>query len=171
MLTLIPAVVSSSSPLEKHFPTSFTSSPGSVQDMRTAGVELAMPAAVLADGDRGGLEEVSTELYEWLSLLRLESPRVSADDDIDPYLSRYSAPPRIDGEMQICKISWQGFMSAGWLRELLVDILASCPSQSWFALGSTGFSLGVTGSCNEVTLLRPPRASGEYLMWDIKGSG
>ncbi|KFG86630.1 putative ribonuclease P protein subunit p40 [Metarhizium anisopliae] len=39
--------------------------------------------------DHAGLEERGTDLYEWLSLVRLESARVEPDDNIDPYLSRY----------------------------------------------------------------------------------
>lgn len=132
---------------------------------------MVVPASILADGDRSGLEEVATDLYEWLSLIRLESPRAAANDEIDSYLSRYRAPGNVDGQMQVFKMSWQGFLSAGWVRDLLIDVLVSSPSQSWFAVSSTAFSKGVVGSCDELTFLRPSGAAGEYLMWETKSSG
>lgn len=131
-------------------------------------MDLAVPASILADGDRGGLEEVATELYEWLSLVRLGSPRAAAKDDIDPYLSRYRAPGDSEGHMHVCRLSWQGFASASWLRGLLVDVLVSCPPQSWFSLSSTAFSKDVNRGSDEVTILKPPGATGEYLMWEMK---
>ncbi|KAH0522715.1 hypothetical protein TsFJ059_006515 [Trichoderma semiorbis] len=133
-------------------------------------IPLRIPSTILAQGDREALEYSATEMYEWLSLVRLESPRVVAGDDIDPYLSRY-APPEADAtaaQVQVCKLSWQGFLSSSWLRSLFVDIITNCPSQSWFALSGTTFSRNILGGCNELSFLRPPESAGEFLMWETK---
>lgn len=158
---------SSPDPLEKYFATKFTSAPG-VVEVETKQVSLSVPPQVLAEGDRLDLELAATDLYEWLSLIRLESPRVEASDDIDPYLCRYQAPNDATGQMRVCKMSWQGFISTSWLRELLTNILTTCPSQSWFSLSATEFSKNFPGRGNELSLLRPPNAPGEYIMWEMK---
>lgn len=131
---------------------------------------LDIPPSILAEGDRPGLEDAATELYEWLSLIRLGSPRVEAKDEIDPYLSRYRVPGETNSETTVCKFSWQGFIATSWLRGLLTDILTTCPSSAWVALSATCFSLSVAGSSMELTLHRPPDAAGKYLMWEIRSS-
>lgn len=61
------------------------------------------------------------ELSEWLSLVALQSPRVHTDDEIDPYLSRYSRP---EGDLTEIKklviLKWSGFIPAEWLRQLFI---------------------------------------------------
>lgn len=150
--------------------TQMTSSPRPSTDTGIYQIPLKIPFTILAQGDRESLEYSATEMYEWLSLVRLESPRVVAGDAIDPYLSRY-APPEADGtaaQVQVCKLSWQGFLSPSWLRSLFVDIVTNCPSRSWFALSGTTFSRKILGGCNELSFLRPPESSGEFLMWETK---
>ncbi|KAL7936423.1 ribonuclease P 40kDa subunit domain-containing protein [Trichoderma chlorosporum] len=72
-----------------------TSSPILSTDTGIYQIPLRVPSTILAQGDREALEYSATEMYEWLSLVRLESPRVEEGDTIDPYLSRYS-PPEAD---------------------------------------------------------------------------
>ncbi|PTB38682.1 hypothetical protein M441DRAFT_145316 [Trichoderma asperellum CBS 433.97] len=156
--------------LESLNATKVTSSPRVATDTGVNQISLRMPSTILAQGDRESLEYTATEMYEWLSLVRLESPRIVAGDTIDPYLSRYS-PPEVDSataQTQVCKLSWQGLLSSHWLRDLFVDIVTNCPSQSWFALSATTFSRNILGGCSELTFLRPPESSGEFLMWEIK---
>ena len=78
---------------------------------------------MVASGNRDEYEEYAADLYEWLSLIRLESPRILSSDQIDPYLSRYRAPG--DGQTHepanLCKISWQGLLSSAWARKTVVD--------------------------------------------------
>lgn len=155
-------------PLDKHFPTKFTSSPGFEKDIETSQVPLAVSSRILAEGDRPELETFSTEIYEWLSLIRLGSPRVEANDDVDSYLSRYRAPQDADGRMKVCKVSWQGFITTQWLREVLVNLLTKCPSQSWWSISATEFAKNIPSSNSELVLLRPPNVTGEYLMWEIR---
>ncbi|PNP44124.1 hypothetical protein TGAMA5MH_04411 [Trichoderma gamsii] len=156
--------------LESFGATKIISAPRLATDTGINQTSLRIPSTILAQGDRESLEYSATEMYEWLSLVRLESPRIVTGDAIDPYLSRYS-PPEADSstaQTQVCKLSWQGFLSSSWLRGLFVDIVTNCPSQSWFAFSATTFSRNILGGCSELTFLRPPESSGEFLMWEIK---
>lgn len=169
-LCILISVVLNTGLLERLGATKVTSSPKLATDTGVNQISLQMPSEILAQGDRESLEYFATETYEWLSLVRLESPRIVAGDTIDPYLSRYS-PPEVDSataQTQVCKLSWQGLLSSRWLQGLFVDIVTSCPSQSWFALSATTFSRNILGGCSELTFVRPLESSGEFLMWEIK---
>lgn len=134
---------------------------------------LTFPSEVIESGDRPGLEDYATETYEWLSLIRLQSPRVAAGDNIDPYLSRYQTPTPLDSASpshdKICKITWQGFFTPAWVRSVLITALVALPSRAWFSLSATSFSKGLVGDSTEVVFLRPPESPGHYLFWEIKG--
>ena len=159
-------------PLEAHDPVKFTSLPGTIQNIETAKVHMRVPSATLADRNRPDLEDAAIELYEWLSLIRLESPRIAPDNDIDPYLSRYSSPGDTESKMRVCKISWQGFISADWLRDLAILAFGTCSSSSsWFSLDSTSFSKNINSSSSELLLLKPSSSAGEYLTLQMTGTG
>jgi ribonuclease P/MRP protein subunit RPP40 len=129
--------------------------------------KLSPDASFLAPGGKEDLEDFATGLYEWLSLVRLQSPRIEAGDQIDPYLSRYEVPGA-EQQGKICKISWQGFLAPSWSRQTLIDIIIALPPQAWFAFSTTTFSKGLAGDSVECTILRPPNSVGEYLMWEVK---
>lgn len=163
-------LIPSPDPLQRYFPTSFTSSPGITRDICALQGPLDIPFEILADADRSAFEEAATECYEWLSLIRLGSPRVEPRDNIDPYLSKYRVPGDAEGDVTVFKLSWQGLISSSWLHKLLVDTIAACPSVAWFSLSATCFSRSVPGSGNEVMILRPPIAGTKYFMWETKVS-
>lgn len=168
-LTLAPAPVLD--PLEKLFATGFTSVPTAVRGIQVQSLSPMISPEILANGDRPGLDYQATELYEWLSLIRLQSPRVQADDDIDPYLSRYQAPEGSTGKANVCKVSWQGFISPDKARKILAEVIRTSPSKSWFSFTAAAFSTSASSSSDEVTILRPADAeTGEYLMWEIRNS-
>ncbi|KAF4448220.1 ribonuclease P/MRP protein subunit POP1 [Fusarium austroafricanum] len=157
-------------PLQRLFPTAFTSSPSLSQNLAVLQPSLDVDPEVLAENDREALEYFATGSYEWLSLIRLGSSRVDPQDVIDPYLSRYSVPGDVAKISKVCKLSWEGFISAQWLRGLLMEILTTGPSGTWFSLSATCFSKSVSGTSNDLTILRPPNAAGKYLMWETKSS-
>ncbi len=136
------------------------------------GVDVVLPklspdADLLAPSGRQDFEDFATGLYEWLSLVRLQSPRVQVGDEIDSYLSRYQVP-QAEGEARVCKISWRGFLAPSWSRQTLIDIVTALPPKAWFSFSTTTFSKGLAGDNAECTILRPPDSSGEYLMWEVK---
>lgn len=70
------------------------------------------------------LKEDSENLSEWLAMIALGSPRVSKDDNIDPYLSRYSVSD--DGPVRstnLVSLKWHGFVPASWILDLFTSVL------------------------------------------------
>ncbi|XXG98058.1 tRNA ligase [Hypoxylon texense] len=157
-------------PLSRHYPTKYTSHPDISEGLPVKVPSLKPPPAILDRRDSLELEEFATDIYEWLSLLRLESPRVNTEDKIDPYLSGYSVPG--DGEdsqsHRLCRISWQGFIPPNWIQQTLADAIHALPSKSWFSLSATSFARGITGDSADCTILIPPNSLGDYFLWDIR---
>jgi len=111
-------------------------------------------------------------MYEWLSLVRLQSPRVRAGDTIDPYLSRYQIPGGPDEQQaaSLFKVGWEGFFPSSVARQLLVDAIVALPPKAWFAVSISTFasSKDLAGDGAECTIMRPPTAPGDYLLWEVK---
>lgn len=160
-------------PLAAHFPAKFTSEPSITKGVSVRVPPMTVSADLIRSGNRESFEELATDLHEWLSLVRLGSPRIEARDEIDPFLSRYQVPVGEGLEQahktKLCKITWQGFLAPSWVRQTLVDVLLATPSRSWFALSSTTFSQSVTGDNKDYTMLRPPGSPGEFFLWDVHG--
>ncbi|KAI1456353.1 ribonuclease P 40kDa subunit [Annulohypoxylon moriforme] len=157
-------------PLSQHYPTKYTSNPIVSQGLSMKVPLLKPPPAIVSNQNRLDMEGFVTDVYEWLSLVRLDSPRVDAEDTIDPYLSCYAVPGDIENvrNEKLCRISWQGFMPPKWSQQTLVDVILALPSKSWFSMSVTSFSKGIVGDSADCTILRPPNSPGEYLLWDIK---
>lgn len=147
---------------------------------------LGRPPSLLVGGGYGSdhmeTEEAVTELYEWLSLVRLGSPRVQSADNIDPYLSRYQVPVSFDSDNavpssgDVVTLRWSGFLSPTWACQTLLDVLIamqSLPSSStsspWLAMSVSSFSssMGLAGDGSECTFFRPADAPREFLLWDV----
>ncbi|EAQ87844.1 hypothetical protein CHGG_04463 [Chaetomium globosum CBS 148.51] len=154
-------------PMSQHALTDCTSKPEISESINAVIPELTPDVGFLSSTSREDFEDFATSLYEWLSLVRLQSPRIQAGDQIDPYLSRYQV---LDGgsEGRLCKISWQGFLAPSWTRQALIDIVTTLPHKAWFSFSTTTFSKGLAGDNAECIILRPPNSSGEYLMWEVK---
>lgn len=126
-------------------------------------------------GPRPAFAELATDLYEWLSLVRLSSPRVEVGDAIDPYLSSYRVPSfSEDGDdeeqartSRLRRVTWRGFIPPTWVRDALAAILRAVPARSWLALSATSFAKGV-GEDAETTFFRPMESGGQYLLWEIR---
>lgn len=70
------------------------------------------------------MQETCGSLSEWIAMVQLGSPRVSADDDVDPYLSRYVVPDA--GQTRttdLISLKWHGFISSKWIMQLFVALL------------------------------------------------
>ncbi|KAI5921492.1 ribonuclease P 40kDa subunit [Camillea tinctor] len=161
---------SDSGPLQQHFPTRYTSSPNLVEGLAVNVPPLTPPQVFLEGDDQSDLDEYATDIYEWLSLIRLESPRLSTSDTIDPYLSSYTIPGNPDDTHsgELCKVSWQGFISPDWVRRTFADVIQGVPLKSWFSLSATSFTRGMADDGTDCTVLRLPDTPGEYFLWEIK---
>ncbi|KAH7397111.1 ribonuclease P 40kDa subunit-domain-containing protein [Pyrenochaeta sp. MPI-SDFR-AT-0127] len=80
----------------------------------------------LSIGDLNGLyaEEDSLSLLEYLQMVTSDSPRLSRKDSIDPHLSRYEVPDFGNGisPTNLVLLSWKGFISPAFGRELFITI-------------------------------------------------
>lgn len=154
-------------PLPQHSPTTFTCDPAITQNTEVLIPKLSVEADSESPDSQAHLEDYATELYEWLSLVRLQSPRVQVGDQIDPYLSRYRVPDGSSPE-KVCKISWEGFLAPSWTRQMLVELILALPPTAWFAFSATTFTKSFAGDNSECTILRLPEGTGQYLMWEVK---
>ncbi|KAK3390802.1 ribonuclease P 40kDa subunit-domain-containing protein [Podospora didyma] len=154
-------------PLASHFPVKYMCNPKVTQDIAVTIPNLSSFDTALCESD-DDFESLSTEIYEWLSLVRLQSPRIDPGDQINPYLCRYQVPGDETGEHvgKACKLSWQGFLPTAWSRQTLIDIIAALPPKRWFSFSTTTFSKGMVGDNSECTILLPSAV--EYIMWEVK---
>lgn len=63
-------------------------------------------------------------LCEWLAMVALASPRVSAEDSVDPYLSRYEVPNVEQAQpSSLVNLKWQALIPSQWIMQLLLLLL------------------------------------------------
>lgn len=152
-------------PLQALQPIKFTARATTSPTLNTSTPPLSTLTADLASS-KPAFQETAAELYEWLSLVRLSSPRVEAGDDIDPYLSSYAVPGEAPAPTRLRRVSWRGFISSTWVRDALAVVLSEVPAKSWLSLSATAFGKG-GGDEAECTFFRPPNSGGQYLLWEI----
>ncbi|KAJ6108287.1 hypothetical protein N7523_009610 [Penicillium sp. IBT 18751x] len=88
------------------------------------------------------MQEACGSLSEWIAMVQLGSPRVSADDDIDSFLCRYTVPEADQGRTtNLISLKWHGLISAKWTTHLFVALLGHASkftaSSSWFAISAS----------------------------------
>ena len=140
-------------------------------NLNTEGPQLRPSTELIANGDKIDYEEFAADIYEWLSLLRIESPLLdeSFRAKVDSNISRYQVPAHGRTSYSVTKLSWQGFISPDWVQTLLKDLLLQLPLNDWLSVSATSVSKDVLGTGAEVTFTRPPKSPGEFLMWEVKG--
>jgi ribonuclease P/MRP protein subunit RPP40 len=115
--------------------------------------------------------DFAIDIYEWLSLISLNSPRVDANDRIDPFLSRYSPPSPDVPDTQIeslVKVSWEGFFPGSWAYQALVQVLLAAPSKFWFSYAVSGFNDSISKGSRDCTILKTSGPSREFLLWEVE---
>ena len=78
-----------------------------------------------ATSAKADFEGWALDIYEWLGLVALQSPRVQASDNIDPYLSRYHIPAADNEFPKPCNLvtlSWKALLPASWVRDLFITL-------------------------------------------------
>lgn len=105
--------------------------------------------------DLSGLydEEDALALHEYILLLSLGSPRVAANDVIDPHLSRYEVPAfEMDRGVEtrgMVRVRWKGFIGPGFVKDVYLMVRreglkvgkaeGESKEGSWVALCAGGF--------------------------------
>ncbi|KAJ9497919.1 hypothetical protein H2202_006522 [Exophiala xenobiotica] len=124
-------------------------------------------------------QEMAHDLFEYLDMLTLASPRVQSTDKTDPYISRYQVPDlpndaalalddtsRAGGNVKT--VTWTGLITTQWMLELLCAIiklsrtknLDSLPRQAqWLALSVSAHKTQAIGrQLDGYTILLQPQA-------------
>lgn len=69
-------------------------------------------------------EDWALEIYEWLGLVAIGSPRVCSEDAIDPFLSRYQVPDCGSGKFSsLVTLTWTGLIPNYWVRNFFICLL------------------------------------------------
>lgn len=70
-------------------------------------------------------DDGAVDLYEWLSLVSLQSPRILASDSLDPYLSRYEVPSADTATTTtLIRIRWSGLLPSSWIADVWLKTLS-----------------------------------------------
>ncbi|QGA17760.1 hypothetical protein EYB26_005436 [Talaromyces marneffei] len=128
------------------------------------------------------LEDYCNDVSEWLGLASLQSPRISVEDIIDPYLSRYavsqseSLQPR---STALVSLRWQGVMTSRWINQLFTSCLLeqrlhTGRLSAWSALSASTFQRVAVENSDGYTVLSmtesaKPRESG-FVAWEFVGA-
>jgi len=128
------------------------------------------PPLTSEPGDKESFTDFSVSLYEWLSLISLQSPRLEIEDNIDPFLSRYAAPKANQPDSQteqLVMITWEGFVSASWVHNAFMKVLLAASAKTWFSFAACGLGNGPAGGCQDLVVLKLPGTSNEYVLWEV----
>ncbi|OKL60172.1 hypothetical protein UA08_04637 [Talaromyces atroroseus] len=128
------------------------------------------------------LEEYCNEVSEWLALVSLRSPRISVDDVIDPYLSRYAVPhaeSTLPQPTALVSLRWQGAMASRWITQLftlfiLEQRLHTDCLNAWTALSASAFRRVAVENADGYTILSIPEKArpmgNSFISWDFIGA-
>lgn len=124
-------------------------------------------AVPLADAEEVVVDPTFEEqLLEWLGLVLLSSPRVRANDEIDPYLCRYNLPGIQDTKenhdmmvQTLYHMQWKGLVPSSFILHMFLEI-KKVSKKEWFALNASTF-----GGSGYVIVCRSER---EAFTWDLE---
>lgn len=161
--------VPSPDPLDKYCPTRLECE-AEVIETPAVRVPLLQPPTAPSGVGVDDFVEFTTDIYEWLSLIQLESPRVDANDRIDSFLSRYTPPEASPDSIpeNLVKVSWSGFLAPSWAHETFVQFVLAASSKFWFAFAATGIQASMAGDARDCTVLKIPGHSSEFLLWEVE---
>jgi ribonuclease P/MRP protein subunit RPP40 len=157
-------------PLEQHCPTRVQCPAKATPGPRVLRPSFNPPSGDSSDGE-DAFAEYAADLYEWLSLISLESPRVDVNDTIDPFLARYRPPapddPKQDTQVLV-KVVWEGFFSGAWAHHAFVQAVLQAKTKSWFSYAAFGFRGSPPADSRDCTVLKIPGPLSEYIFWEIE---
>lgn len=124
-LRAMPSNMLPDAPIKKHQPqiTSLTPQISSLKETLTPKLTPTTFSTAENNTVTPLLRETCTDIQEWLALVLLESPRIRADDSIDPYLSRYEVPDRDCASQNLVRLTWKGLIPSLWIAQLFIATL------------------------------------------------
>lgn len=109
-------------PIEKLHPQLLESS-----QLRTKLENILTPSfqeIVWKDMSHADMQDRCGALCEWISMAQLQSSRISAEDSVDPYLSRYTIPDyNGSNAVNLISLKWHGLISSSWTMQLFLNLL------------------------------------------------
>ncbi len=118
-----PLTAAAVAPLSKHHPSMLDFSSKERPEARVR-VPPLRPHEAGDAFDASDIGEWSNSVVEWLGLVALESPRIQAEDIVDPYLSRWAFPEgTTEQATPIRTIRWEGMVDSGWVTQLLISCM------------------------------------------------
>ncbi|KAF7589323.1 hypothetical protein BBP40_004476 [Aspergillus hancockii] len=109
------------------------------------------------------LRDHCDEISEWLAMVTLGSPRVTANDDIDPFLCRYSVPDADDAKSSdIVSLRWRGLLPPKWIMSLFLALLReTAPEESaWVAFSASALGREAVEGKDGYTIMTLPSKGG-----------
>ncbi|KAJ5777993.1 hypothetical protein N7520_001239 [Penicillium odoratum] len=150
-------------PVQKHSPQWFNCAPLRNSLGRT--VIPPLSGLVAKDTPEVELQEACGSFSEWIALVQMRSPRVSAGDDVDPYLSRYSVPDLDKASTsELISLKWHGLISTKWILHLFSSLLSqttSFSSSAWFILSASALGKQAVEGRDGFTIAAAPNICSE----------
>ncbi|KAL1599505.1 hypothetical protein SLS60_007308 [Paraconiothyrium brasiliense] len=159
-------------PISIHHPSVHTMKPTTTKLPHTL-----VPELTVSDLPSLYDSEDALALHEYISMMCLASPRVSASDNIDPHLSRYEVSS-FDGLVELAsrnmvRVRWRGFIPPQFVQELFLLVRkeglrvekgssGEVKEERWVAWSAAGF-----GGGREWTVMQ--WAGRETLVWECDG--
>ena len=113
-------LVAKDQPIAKHYPVT---SDCMKSQKTTDAVLVPDLSRNQSKGTNEKFEEWALDIYEWLSLVAIGSPRVLADDSVEPYLSRYQVPGADpENAFEMVALMWRGVIPCKWIRSLFIEL-------------------------------------------------
>ncbi|KAJ5203053.1 hypothetical protein N7449_005132 [Penicillium cf. viridicatum] len=179
-------------PINKVQPQLITCEPQEIDHEQIITPPFYENGKVLEEMSEGDLQEHSGSLSEWLAMVQMASPRLSGEDDVDPYLSRYAVPDADESQAyDLMSLKWHGLIPSRWIMQLFLNLLQSTKASnlSWFALavatlgkeaveGRDGFTVMVLPSGQSSESSEASQVNGEgttgpgrvTLCWEFMGA-
>ncbi|KAK4864978.1 hypothetical protein LT330_001601 [Penicillium expansum] len=132
-----PGLVEGNKPINKVQPQLITCEPQEIDHEHIITPPFYENGKVLEKMSEGDLQEHCGSLAEWIAMVQMASPRLSGEDDVDPYLSRYAVPDADESlASDLMSLKWHGLISSRWIMQLFLDLLQNTKASnlSWFAL-------------------------------------
>ncbi|KAJ5632608.1 hypothetical protein N7490_008947 [Penicillium lividum] len=150
-------------PVQKHSPHWFNCAPLRNSLGRT--VIPPLSGLVAKDTPEVELQEACGSFSEWIALVQMRSPRVSAGDDVDPYLSRYNVPDLDKASTsELISLKWHGLISPKWILHLFSSLLSQTTnfnSSAWFILSASALGKQAVEGRDGYTIAAAPNICSE----------
>ncbi|KAJ5532580.1 hypothetical protein N7494_009132 [Penicillium frequentans] len=173
-----------SKPIQSHSPKWFNCAP--VRNRLDRVSVPSLSGLVSKDMPEVEQQESCGSFSEWIALVQMRSPRVSADDAVDPYLSRYSVPDSDKTSVSdLISLKWHGLISPKWTIQLFASLLTHTTNFSpsaWFVLsasaldkqaveGRDGYTIAAApGICSEQAGEAGASARSHAICWEFVGA-